>query len=386
VNGLRTSSDVILADAGGAAGGDSEYHKVKFEAILTGEHEMGIAAHNIGRSEASFGSAYLRDVAKRLSVPLISANVRDGGDGEPVAESSRVVTAGGRRVLIVGVMSPKFATSSVQVSEPKQAVLGAAAAKKGSYDSLVVLAYLPQDELEQLAASLPEADAVIGGPTGQAMAPRKIGPTLLAAATNKGKFLIELSSASGSAGAWDGTVVEMSASYADDPAQQAGVKTYLAALEQKDFNATQTGLGLPLPPSVPADYKITGSAACVSCHQTDDSVWAHSKHAHAWETIRAKGFHVDSYCQSCHTTGFGLPGGFATRADAKSLGGVGCENCHGPSLAHVKNPKTARTTFAAADQCVRCHDHENSPTFAYPVYWARVQHGTKTVTALTGER
>jgi hypothetical protein len=262
-------------------------------------------------------------------------------------------------------------------------VLDATSAKKGQYDSLVVLAYLPQDELEQLTAALPEADAVIGGPTGQAMVPRKVGPTLLAAATNKGKFLIELSASSGgSAGAWDGKVVELSASFADDPAQQAGVKTYLAALEAKDFPASQTGLGLPLPPTVPADYKVAGSAACVSCHQPDNTVWAHSKHAHAWDTIQAKGFHVDSYCQSCHTTGFGLPGGFASRADAKSLGGVGCENCHGPSLAHVKNPKTARTTFAAADQCARCHDHENSPNFAYPVYWARVQHGgAKTVTA-----
>src|SRR5437763_7373423 len=55
VNGLRASSDVILADVGGAAGGDSEYHKVKFEAILAGEQQMGIAAHNIGRSEAALG-------------------------------------------------------------------------------------------------------------------------------------------------------------------------------------------------------------------------------------------------------------------------------------------------------------------------------------------
>src|SRR6478735_7732998 len=79
VNGLRATSDVILADAGGAAGGDSEYHKVKFEAILAGERQMGIAAHNIGRSEAAFGPAYLRDVSKRTSAPLISANVRDAG-------------------------------------------------------------------------------------------------------------------------------------------------------------------------------------------------------------------------------------------------------------------------------------------------------------------
>src|SRR4051794_9698916 len=102
VNELRASSDVILADAGGAAGGDSEYHKVKFEAILAGEQQMGIAAHNIGRSEAAFGATYLRDVASRLSVPLISANVRDASSGRPIAEASRVVTAGGRRVMIVG--------------------------------------------------------------------------------------------------------------------------------------------------------------------------------------------------------------------------------------------------------------------------------------------
>ena len=39
---------------------------------------------------------------------------------------------------------------------------------------------------------LPEADAVIGGPTGQSIVPTAVGPTLLAAATNKGKFLVEL--------------------------------------------------------------------------------------------------------------------------------------------------------------------------------------------------
>src|SRR5690349_19061836 len=233
VNGLRATSDVILADAGGAAGGDSDYHKVKFEAILAGERQMGIAAHNVGRSEAAFGPTYLRDASKRLAVPLISANVRDASDGRPVLDASRVVSAGGRRVLLVGVMSPKFATPSLQVSDPKQAVLDASAATKGTYDALIVLAYLPQDELEQLAMTLPEADAGIGGPTGQAIVPRKLGPTLLAAATNKGKFLIELSAANGGTGggAWEGKVVELSAGFADDPAQQAGVTAYLATLE-----------------------------------------------------------------------------------------------------------------------------------------------------------
>jgi hypothetical protein len=104
------------------------------------------------------------------------------------------VPAGGRRVAVVGVMSPRFATPDLQVTDPRQGVLAAVAPHRGKYDALVVLAYLPQQELEQLAAALPEADAVVGGPTGQSIAPRKIGPTLLAAATNKGKFLVRLTS------------------------------------------------------------------------------------------------------------------------------------------------------------------------------------------------
>ena len=45
---------------------------------------------------------------------------------------------------------------------------------RGAYDALVVLAYLPVDELNALAAALPEADAVIGGPTGQAVEPQAV--------------------------------------------------------------------------------------------------------------------------------------------------------------------------------------------------------------------
>ena len=86
----------------------------------------------------------------------------------------------------------------------------------------------------------------------------------------------------------------------------------------------------------------------------------------------------------------GMPGGFISLSQsAQNFAGVGCENCHGPSAAHVANPKT-RTPFAAADQCVRCHDHENSPKFDYAQYWPRVKHGldpkpaTQPVAAIRG--
>jgi len=104
------------------------------------------------------------------------------------------------------------------------------------------------------------------------------------------------------------------------------------------------------------------------------ATWEHSKHAHGLETLKGKGFHVDPTCLQCHTTGYGLPGGFdSVRRSAAALGGVGCENCHGPSKAHVADPKV-KTPFAARDQCARCHDPENSPAFAYDPYWQRIRH------------
>jgi hypothetical protein len=180
---------------------------------------------------------------------------------------------------------------------------------------------------------------------------------------------------------WSGGVVEMGQSIADHDQQTANLKVYLAELEKRNFTAAESGLAAPLPPNTPANYRLAGSAACLSCHKNDHTSWAQSKHSHAWQTLEQKGMHVDNYCMQCHTTGFGLPGGFVSRTASATLVNVGCESCHGPSQAHVEKPK-ARTTFAAADQCVRCHDHENSPSFVYGTYWPRIRHGdTKTASA-----
>src|SRR5262249_14159347 len=157
---------------------------------------------------------------------------------------------------------------------------------------------------------------------------------------------------------------ELDQRYADDPKQAANVQTYLAELGQGDFPASETGFAPTLPASVPADYRVAGSASCVSCHESDGRTCADSKHGHAWETLANKGYQVDAFCQKCHTTGYGWPGGFESVARTPLAQSVQCESCHGPSLGHTGEIKI-RTPFAAKDQCVRCHDRENSPSFAY---------------------
>lgn len=375
VEQLQKQSDVLLLDAGGAPHGASPYDRTRFEAILRGEALMGVAAHNIGATEAQLGPDALRRLAAARNVPLLSANVRDRS-GRLLAQPVRVQSIAGRRIAIVGVLSERYATDQVQVAPPRQAVLDAIRDVAGQYDTLIVLAYLPDDELHALAEAIPEADIVVGGPTGQPIAPKRVGPTLLASATSKGKFVVQLESpAPRSADRWTGRVVELNDAFADDPQQVANLKQFHADLADRDFAPSQTGFAEPMPANLPKGFSIAGSKACQKCHSQDYDLWRTSKHAAAWQSLKTKGAHVDPECQRCHTTGYGLPGGFASARTEAQID-VGCESCHGPSQGHVADPTVHTPRFAhARNHCTVCHDRENSPGFSYEPYWRQIQHG-----------
>jgi hypothetical protein len=378
VDGLGGSAEVILADAGDAPQGTSPYDRAKFEAIARGELLMGVAAHNIGASEARLGPAELSRLGATLGFPWLSANVRDRADqlvGEPV----RIRSAGGRRVALVGVLAERYATQELQVTQPRRAVIEALLRVDGQYDSAIVLAYLPEDELRQLAEALPEVDVVVGGPTGQPIAPTRFGPTLLASATSKGKFVVVLDApAVNSAERWTGRIVELDGRFADDPRQTANLEQFRGDLARWDFSPGQTSFAQPLPPGLPKGYAVAGTEACRKCHAGDGEAWQKSKHAGAWKSLAATGAQVDPECQRCHTTGYGLPGGFASARRSKSLVEVGCECCHGPSQAHAADPAVRTIHFGQAkNQCRGCHDRENSPKFVYDEYWRKTQHGQK---------
>jgi len=373
---LAGEAAVVAVDVGGAAGGTSPYDRAKFEAILGGEAAMGIAAHNVGAPEAALGADDLRQMAERLGVPLVSANTSQA-DGRPIAEPLRMVRAAGRRLAVVGVLSPRFASDGVRVSPPREAAMAALRGAAGRYDAAIVLAYLDEDELRQLAEDLPEADVVVGGPTGQPLPPRRIGPTLLLSATRQGKFLARLDPLPGAAaGPWIGSIVELDGRLPDDPGQLANLRCFHERLGQRDFSPAETSFVPPWPARPPAGFAVAGSAACRGCHEEDHGVWKRSAHARAWQSLQAKGAEVDPDCQRCHTTGYGLPRGFASWKQSQGRVQVGCESCHGPSAAHARDPHAPTAYYAAADrQCIECHDHENSPQFAYAEYWPRIRHG-----------
>jgi hypothetical protein len=365
IDGLARDHDVLYADVGGIIDGQSPYHALKAGAILRGETLMGLVAQNLGAAELALGPPALRDLAASTGVPFLSANAAPAS-GDPLP-ATRIVMAGALRVAFIGVVSPRYADPAWRITEPRAAALAALDTLRGKFDRLIVLAYLNDDELESLARDLPEADAVIGGPTGQTMTPHRVGgaSTLVASATRKGKFVLQASLNAG----MDARVVELTPTLADAPAQMANVMQFRADLRAHDFAATSTSLAR----GADRQGALAGSASCQACHQAEAAVWSATAHARAFQSLAA-GTQYDPSCQLCHTTGYAAPGGFLTVAASQARVDVGCEDCHGPSAAHVADPKI-HTPYLAAAQCLSCHDPENSPAFDYAHYWEKIRHG-----------
>ena len=315
IEGLRGEAEVVPVDVGGAAHGTSPYDLAKFEAILRGEVLMGVAAHNIGAAEARFGPAELRRLAAKLGVPLLSANVRDrcratrGRAG--AIRVGRGPAAGPGRRAVRALRDGRTA----RCRRRAQAVLEALRGVAGKYDAAIVLAYLPEDELRQLADALPEADVVVGGPTGQPISPKQVGPTLLASATNKGKFLARLDApALGSADRWTGEHRRAERAIQPTmPEQMAGVDRFRAELARRDFAPSQTSFAEPLPADLPKGFAVAGDSRVPEVPRRGLPASGGNRNTpRRGSRSKAKGAHVDPECQRCHTTGYGLPGGFAS--------------------------------------------------------------------------
>jgi len=371
--------DVLYLDAGGSASGASEYQRMKLEAILRGLENMKLGAHNSGGPETELDLSQLAALADATGVTWLSSNLQPES-GSFMPKRCIVLQRNGVRIGVTGVVDPALMKNkSWRVREPVAAVLDAF--RDAQVDVRIVLAYFDESGLRSLAQSLPEVDFVIGGPTGQAMKPAAVGPVSVLSATNKGKFLAHIQLA-GSKGKRVETKsigpAEVTSDLSENATQIANLKRFYADLAKRDFTVQEAGLSTTVQGD--SSYRIAGSESCAKCHAEDHHAWHSSQHSHAWEVLVAKQAQFDPFCQQCHTTGYGLEGGFVSVGKTPQLVHVGCENCHGPSAAHVANPKV-KTPFLAAERCSKCHDHENSPQFAFDKYWAKIRHGNKQLNA-----
>jgi len=164
-----------------------------------------------------------------------------------------------------------------------------------------------------------------------------------------------------------------------------------------------TGLGLT-PGRHPTGRRFAGSATCAECHTSSFEVWTNSGHAEALTTLETQKPRRDGdpECLSCHVVGWApqkfqpYEGGFMGVKATPQLAQQGCENCHGPAAAHaaaergqVRVPAADRERLRAelhlaldtpqakqrvVNNCLECHDLDNSPQFDFDTYWPQVEH------------
>ncbi|MEX2141160.1 MAG: multiheme c-type cytochrome [Pirellulales bacterium] len=416
VRQAQAAGTVLYAELGNAPAGNTPYDRLKFSAILRGEMAMDLAAHNVGPGEMRLGIDELQRLASELKVPFVSTNVRDA-QGRPLAEPLRLIEAAGHRIALVGIVSPSYAEEPLEVLDPAAAIEAALAEKAMPYDTLLVLAYLPADELSQLAARLPKRAVLVGpshadpleesevgrvgrvreahaqpvGSVGRVrpsssgraervvareadVRPESAQENVAGLVGRQGRSLVRIDFGTSDREQWTAGDVAVAGPMPEDPQQLENLVAYHQELARHDFAPSDTGLVMPLPPEVASTSRTAGTQTCRQCHGAECSAWDTSRHARAWQSLVNRGVYYDADCQRCHTTGYGWEGGFSSAERSIGTLSIGCESCHGPSLTHVLNP-SVRTPLVASQQCIHCHDDDHSPGFNYGPAWARIQHG-----------
>lgn len=157
-----------------------------------------------------------------------------------------------------------------------------------------------------------------------------------------------------------------------------------------------------------------GAQKCKMCHLKEYSAWAASRMAKSFELLApgvagelkaARGFdpkkdyRADPRCLSCHTTGYGKPGGFVDVVKTPNLTGVQCEVCHGPGGTYtqkrfmsLQNREYKRADLVQAGltaeitkaTCVTCHNSVNpfAPQGDEFDFDARMRQGVHPITPL----
>lgn len=118
------------------------------------------------------------------------------------------------------------------------------------------------------------------------------------------------------------------------------------------------------------DVAFVGAAACAECHPKESEQFQnHSKKARSFSSIQRLADKLTDEerhtCYSCHTTGYGKPGGFVSETQTPRLKSLGCETCHGPGSLHIESEDPADLAEVAIDTCMTCHNEERVAAFKF---------------------
>jgi len=396
---------VVGIDVGGLARGFGRQAEMKFQTLAESKRKMGYDAIAFGADDLRLPAGELVAVAAGVEdkpSPFVAANVGLFGFDAEITPKSRVIEAGGMKIGVTAILGKQYQKEinnpDVEMSDPEAALAAIVPELKQKVDYLVLLAHATRDESVALAKKFPEFDVVVtsDGPPEPPAAPRTIEgtETLLITIGHKGMDVVVLALFDDADQPLRYQRVPLDSRFPSSPDMKMLMTAYQEQLKIIGF----AGLGLrPVPhPQWETNGRFVGSAKCESCHEESYNIWKKTGHGRAYDTLvkldPPRNF--DPECISCHVIGwhpskfFPYATGFESKEKTPKLIDTGCEDCHGPGAKHVAAElgsdetlqkalrKTMVITKAESEkqQCMSCHDIDNSPDFDFKSYWPLVEH------------
>jgi len=344
---------------------------------------MGLAATSLGEHDIAQGLDWLEKALKKVPTPVIATNVK-GERWSKFSQPTILLRAQGVRVGVVGIVPP--GPDVVQPNDPiRQAVIQLRA--EGA-DIVIALSSIGLRQAKRLLRKNIGVDVLVAG-----------GQKLNALVSNEAEsfhdgWLVQShiqgshigriavtppsDSLKADVGVPEGYQLQSNRRFSyslqaigwDLPQHSSVVrvmKEYDAALA--DINLASVG---KLPPLQPGQASYIGVTACLECHEEVQPFWDADRHRIAWDTLVRDGKTFDLECVSCHTTGYGEPGG-SILGDLKNLTTVQCESCHGPGSLHAVDGDAELIQLEVAESlCVTCHNPKHSTGFDYDKYRSKL--------------
>lgn len=393
---------VLPVDVGSQVKRFGQQSEIKFHAAINGLKQMQYAAVAFGARDLKLPAGDLVNEVVDEKNAFTSANVGLFGLDSGITPPQRIISAGDKKIGITAILGASYQKQlnnpEVQFAAAETALKKVVPQLKAQCDCLVLLSHASVEESTELAKKFPEFHVVVtaGGAEEPPAQPKQVGKTLLVEVGHKGMHVGLLAWYDDAKQPWRFERVALDKRFSVTPEMKQVMVEYQEHLKLRGF----TALGLkPVPHE--SGHKFVGSAACGDCHTQAAAVWNKTPHAQALKTLTQADppRHFDAECVSCHVTGWrtrvfdAYTSGYWSPKKTPHLGGVGCENCHGPGSAHVAaengdiqltaaqiaalRKEMALPLDQAERKCAQCHDLDNSPHFDFDTYWPKIEHHGK---------
>lgn len=349
--------------------------------VLTGMGRMGVDVVALGERELELGNERLKAALKTAKLSVVSTNLLGKGAERPFP-ADQLIDAGGLSVGVFGILdlpagqAAALESTGFRTGDPVEAIRTSTQSLRARGARLIVGLFHVTGGLartrEILAAAASDIDVVILGHGGEGLAPGTgiaLGKTQIVHAGKLGAELGRLDVwglAPGAARRYENQVYVLT----NVIPEHVGVALIeRVELEKIRSDAEQAAAELRRknkqkdPPKVYENWTYASSTACAMCHKEATEQWNTTDHAQALATLKKNKHDREPACLGCHMTGYLQPGGTRSFETLMTyMANVGCESCHGPSVAHVRSPdkKHGTSRTVGPEVCLGCHTNDQN--------------------------